>query len=235
MKNICIIPARGGSKRIPRKNIVDFLGKPLIAWTIELALKSKLFDKVFVSTEDLVIAEIAKSFGAEVPFLRPTRLATDNVHAICSVLHFVQELIKTSYTPDLVVELSPVYPLRTIEDVVGAVEMMIKVSNANVLRTVHSTSISEHPYRQFTLSEDGKLSPLLIEKDITELFVMSQVLPKYYCINSVAGIYLKMEDFLMDGYCWGTNFTLGYEVPSEDSIDIDDYHDLDMARILMQK
>ena len=88
--NICVIPARGGSKRIPRKNIKEFNGKPIIAYSIEAALKSSCFDQVIVSTDDAEIAEVAKSFGASVPFMRPDELANDYANTIPVVKHAIE-------------------------------------------------------------------------------------------------------------------------------------------------
>jgi len=87
---VCIIPARGGSKRIPRKNIKDFLGKPMIGYSIEAALKSECFDKVIVSTDDQEIAQIAKTFGAEVPFMRPDELANDHAGTLPVIKHAIE-------------------------------------------------------------------------------------------------------------------------------------------------
>ena len=92
--NICIIPARGGSKRLPQKNIKDFLGKPIIVYSIEEALKSKLFDRVIVSTDDKDIAKIAEKFGAEVPFIRPKELSDDFTGTNDVVSHAINFLIK---------------------------------------------------------------------------------------------------------------------------------------------
>ena len=87
---LCIIPARGGSKRIPRKNIKEFFGQPLIAYSIKAAIDSQCFDKVIVSTDDAEIAEVAKSFGASVPFMRPDELADDYASTIPVVKHAIE-------------------------------------------------------------------------------------------------------------------------------------------------
>jgi N-acylneuraminate cytidylyltransferase len=112
MKYICIIPARGGSKGIPGKNIKMIAGKPLIAWTIEAALTSKYLSKIIVSTDDLEIARIARQHGAEVPFLRPPSLATDTTPTEPALIHVIEELKKTGEEYDAVVLLQPTSPLR---------------------------------------------------------------------------------------------------------------------------
>jgi pseudaminic acid cytidylyltransferase len=99
--NVCIIPARGGSKRIPRKNIKDFLGKPIIAYPIEAAQKSGLFERIVVSTDDEEIAEVAKSFGAEVPFLRPKELSDDFTGTTPVIAHAIREIEKSGERVDV--------------------------------------------------------------------------------------------------------------------------------------
>ncbi len=232
MKIIAIIPARGGSTRLPRKSIVDFLGKPLIAWTIELVLESKIFDRVFVSTEDEEIAEISKSFGAEVPFMRPVELANNTIHAICAVLNHVQKLVEASYVPDIFIELPCTSPLRTIEDITGTLKTLLENPNIDMVRTVHKTI--EHSYMQCTLSESNEIVPVT-KKSIPELFVPSQMRPKHYIMNCNATAY-RMGVHLLDGFGWPSDSPLlGYEIPFFNTVDIDTYDNLVMARLLMQK
>lgn len=114
--NIAIIPARGGSKRIPRKNINDFCGKPMIAWSIEAALKSSCFDRVIVSTDDQEIAEVAQKYGAEVPFIRPAELANDFAGTIPVVKHATEWLIQHQQKPSLVCCLYATAPFVTAKD-----------------------------------------------------------------------------------------------------------------------
>lgn len=115
---LAIIPARGGSKGVPRKNIRDVAGKPLIAWTIEAANQSLLVDRVVVSTDDQEIADTAVRWGAEVPFLRPIELAQDSTPGILPVIHMLTEILPHY---DLVVLLQPTSPLRSVEDIDGAI------------------------------------------------------------------------------------------------------------------
>lgn len=131
---VAIIPARGGSKGIPRKNIKNLNGKPLIAYTIEEALKSKYVDRVIVSTEDLEIAEISKSFGAEVPFFRPKELAQDDTPGIEPIIHAINYLLNDeNYNFDYVMCLQCTSPLRNSKQIDEAIlEMYNKDADSAV-------------------------------------------------------------------------------------------------------
>ena len=113
---VAVIPARGGSKRIPKKNIKNFCGKPIIGWTIDIVRKSKIFNKIIVSTDDKKIALIAKKYRAEVPFLRPSRLAHDNVATPDVVVHAINWLKKEGYKPKEICCVYPTAPLLQIKD-----------------------------------------------------------------------------------------------------------------------
>ncbi|MFA5583872.1 MAG: pseudaminic acid cytidylyltransferase, partial [Bacteriovoracaceae bacterium] len=114
--NLCVIPARGGSKRIPRKNIKDFCGKPMIAWSIEAALDSGLFDKVIVSTDDAEIAEVAKKYGAEVPFIRPAELSNDFTGTVPVIKHAIQTLSQSGLKFENVCCIYATAPFIQIQD-----------------------------------------------------------------------------------------------------------------------
>jgi len=113
---IAVIPARGGSKRIPRKNIKLFCGKPMIAWSIEVALSARLFDRIFVSTDDLEIAEVAKSWGAEVPFMRPTELSNDHVGTTEVMAHATRWALDNGFKLDAVCCIYATAPFIQIDD-----------------------------------------------------------------------------------------------------------------------
>lgn len=125
-KIIAIIPARGGSKGLPGKNIKPLLGKPLIAWTIEQARKSKYIDKLIVSTDDKKIAEISKRYGAEVPFLRPKELAKDNSSTSDAIVHAINWFEKKGEYFDIIVWLEPTSPLRNENDIDNAIKLLVK-------------------------------------------------------------------------------------------------------------
>jgi pseudaminic acid cytidylyltransferase len=134
---VAIIPARGGSKRIPRKNIKEFFGKPIIAWSIEAALKSNCFDRVIVSTDDQEIANIAKEYGAEIPFIRPSELSDDYSGTIPVIKQAIQWLIENSQEPCLVCCLYATAPFVSPDDIERGLEQL-KNTNSSYSFTVTS-------------------------------------------------------------------------------------------------
>lgn len=152
MSSICIIPARGGSKRIPRKNIKDFLGKPIISYSIQAAIKSGLFDEVMVSTDDEEIADIARKYGAQVPFLRTPQNSTDSA----TTYQVINEVIESYHKKGRVYEstccLYPTAPFVTAEKLVQAFEKLNSGSCEAVL------TVQEYSYpiqRSLSLTEEG--------------------------------------------------------------------------------
>ena len=152
--NICIIPARGGSKRIPQKNIKDFLGKPIIVYSIEEALKSKLFDRVIVSTDDKDIAKIAEKFGAEVPFIRPKELSDDFTGTNDVVSHAINFLIKQGEKLDYVCCIYATAPFISQKYLIEGFEYL---KNSSKLFAFSVTSFA-FPIQRAIKIEDGKLS-----------------------------------------------------------------------------
>ena len=151
---LAIIPARGGSKRLPRKNILDLAGKPLIAWTIEAALNSKYIDRIVVSTDDQEIANISIKYGAEVPFLRPKSLATDDASSIDTVINVLGEVEIINQHYEYIVLLQPTSPLRTEIDIDKAIELLEKKSADSVI----SVCEVDHPSHWInTLPDDGNM------------------------------------------------------------------------------
>ncbi|MGB3962091.1 MAG: pseudaminic acid cytidylyltransferase [Sulfurimonas sp.] len=153
MKCIAIIPARGGSKRIPHKNIKLFHGKPLIAYSIELAFKSGLFDEVIVSTDDAEIAEIAKSYGASVPFVRPKELSDDFTGTGAVVAHAIKWLHEHGYHLRYVCTLYATAPLLEVKYLQEGFE---KLLNSNAKHTFSATSMPFPIQRTFRLTENGR-------------------------------------------------------------------------------
>ena len=153
-----IIPARGGSKSIPRKNLHPLLGKPLIAWSILSALRATSLDRMIVSTDDAEIAEVAKRYGAEVPFLRPAEIAADETPDLPVFQHALRALREAEgYAPDAIVHLRPTQPLRTPEQIDQAVELWT-TSGADCVKSVRL--VSEHPFKMYRLEGD-RLAPYL--------------------------------------------------------------------------
>ena len=151
-KCVCIIPARGGSKRIPKKNIKDFFGKPLISYTIETALKSNLFDKVVVSTDDETIAQVAKKYGAEVPFLRPFELSDDFTGTGAVISHALSYLKSQGENYDFVCSIYATAPLLQIKYLKEGFE---KLQNSEAVNAFSATSMPFPIQRTFKLNEDG--------------------------------------------------------------------------------
>lgn len=156
MKILAIVPARGGSKGIPHKNIQNLAGKPMISYTISAAKKSKYVDRIIVTTDDKKIAKVSVSSGAEVPFLRPQKISKDNSTTLQAVKHTLDFLrIHQSYIPDVIVILQPTSPLRTTKLIDYTINTLIK-SKATCALTV--SKIKKHPFSSFWL-KSGFLEP----------------------------------------------------------------------------
>ncbi|MEZ5312319.1 MAG: pseudaminic acid cytidylyltransferase [Thermoanaerobaculia bacterium] len=159
--NIAIIPARGGSKRIPRKNIKEFCGKPMIAWSIEAALASRLFAHVLVSTDDAEIADVARSAGAEVPFLRPAELSDDHAGTTGVIAHGTAWALARSWEVSAVCCLYPTAPFVRCEDLARGLEML----EASDLQYVFAATSFAYPIlRSFLEMEGGRVSMCFPER-----------------------------------------------------------------------
>mgnify|MGYP000969617596 CR=1 FL=1 len=226
-KILAVIPARGGSKGIPRKNIKDLAGKPLIAWTIETAKVSSVFDRIIVSTDDQEIADIARQFGADVPFLRPQELSTDTATSIDVVLHLIQWLRENErYSTDYLMLLQPTSPFRSPEDITQVIQLMQSNQEADAIISVTAV---DHPVQWLRKMEaNGKLLPL----DETPLKLRRQDAQQIYQLNG--SIYLiKTETFVKDKTFLPAK-TFGYIMPEEKSIDIDTPWNFHMAELIMR-
>jgi len=171
--NICVIPARGGSKRIPRKNIKEFHGKPMIAWSIEAAILSKCFDRIICSTDDEEIATVANKYGAEVPFLRPAELSDDYTGTIPVVSHVIEMLQKKGEDIGLVCCIYATAPFITADDINMGLEK-IRSEGAD-----YCFSVTNYPYpiqRAIRITKDRRcemLQPELFEarsQDLEEIY-----------------------------------------------------------------
>lgn len=228
-KNILgLIPARGGSKGLPRKNIKPLLGKPLIAWTIEQALASRYLDRLVVSTDDKEIAEISKKYGADVPFMRPKELAKDNAKGIDVVLHAIYWLKENDNRRqyDLIILLQPTSPLKTTEDIDKAIELLF-LKEAKAIVSV--CEVDHHPLWANTLPEDGCM------KDFIKQEIMNknrQELPVFYRLNGA--IYLAYCNYIKKQKSFFGEKTFAYIMPKSRSVDIDDEIDFKLAEILMK-
>lgn len=227
-KNILvIIPARGGSKGIPRKNIKELNGKPLIAYTIEEAKKSQYIDRIVISTEDEEIAAVSKKFGAEIPYLRPKELAQDNSPTVDCVIHMLNWLQQNEeYVPDYICLLQCTSPLRTFKDIDGTIEKMI---NTGMDGAVSICEAEINPY--WTNIFDGNKLKNFIDEG--KKIIRRQDLPKIYNINGSIYV-IKIEPLLRKKTFEVENIT-GYIMNNENSIDIDNEIDFKFAELLIKE
>lgn len=221
MKLLAIIPARGGSKGIPRKNIKPLYGKPLIGWSIDAAKKSKFVERVVVSTEDDEIAKIACELGAETPFMRPQGLAEDDTPGIAPVLHAIENLTEF----DWVVLLQPTSPLRTAEDIDGIVRFCI---DKKAPSAVSVCEVCKHPYWMFLRDELERLQPMF-PQEVESL--QRQDLPQAYVLNGA--LYLARIDWLKEYKKFIRPETLGYVMSQHSSTDIDSTLDWHWAEFMI--
>jgi len=219
-KILALIPARGGSKGIKDKNIIDVNGKPLIAYTIIEAMKLGKNVEIVVTTDSEKIAECAKAFGAEVPFIRPSDLATDVATMEDVALHAVNELKQLGRTYDILLLLQPTSPLRKCDHIQESLNIFI---NGRLQSLVSICEVRESPVFMRTFDENRKLLKLLK----TSSRVRRQDLPKYYTINGA--IYINWVKDL----CKTTQFNenkFGYVMDRLSSVNVDEPDDLDFLR-----
>lgn len=220
--NIAIIPARGGSKRIPRKNIKEFCGKPMIAYAITAAKESGLFEHVVVSTDDEEIARIARAWGAETPFVRPTELANDYTATVPVIAHGIEACRTLGWTFDQVCCIYPGVPFIQIDDLRGA---FARMNNSEV---DYCFSVTEYPsaiQRALKLLSNGKMQPFYPEFETTRT---QDIEPAYYDAGQFywgkADAWLKNLKIHSNG--------LGYAIPNWRVVDIDTQDDWVRAEIL---
>lgn len=219
-----LIPARGGSKGIPGKNIRALGGKPMIAWTIEAARHSRYPIRLVCSTDDPAIAEVAAAYGAEVPWLRPAELATDEATTLDVVRHALSA-VDGVWTHLLL--LQPTSPLREAEDIDGAIDLAF-ASGAHAVIGV--TEAMDHPYLTFKMENDGAMAPYLRPDGIS---LRRQDLPAAYVINGA--LYVNRVESLL---AHGTFLPPGlraYPMPRERSVDIDDMEDWAQAEYRLRE
>lgn len=224
-KNLALIPARSGSKGLKDKNIKPLNGKPLLAYTIEAAMNSKLFDEIHVSTDSKVYADIAIEYGANVPFLRSLELATDVASSWDVVKDAIHRYKREGKTFDMVTLLQPTTPLRTGQDIMEAYNVLVS-NNANAVVSV--CEVDHSPLWCNTLPENHVMTNF-IQKGISEL--PRQKLDKYYRING--SIYMVKTEYLNNSKSIYDSNCIAYIMDKERSIDIDDEFDLKIAQTIM--
>ncbi len=226
MRNIAVIPARGGSKRVKDKNIIDFYGQPLLSYPLDIAKKSKLFEIIHVSTDSLAIKAIAESCGAHAEFLREKSLA-DDISGVIPVLRWVvNEFVKLEYRFDNVCMLMPSAPLILEEDLIAAYELFI-----NNNRQFPVVAVANYPVPiewSYDMNYETGLLSRVFPNEMTNL--RSQVLGlKYYDAGAFG--FFKTEQLLDESYDLSSKL-IGYKLPRHRSVDIDTYDDLEFAKML---
>jgi CMP-N,N'-diacetyllegionaminic acid synthase len=220
---LAIIPARGGSKGLPRKNLYEFGGKPLIAWTIEAAHRSGYVDRVVLSSEDTEIIQVARSLGCDVPFVRPSALAEDDVTASRVILDALQRLRGYDY----VLMLQPTSPLRSAHDIDGCIEEALKVGAKSM---VSVTEARQNPGWMFTISKDGSLERAF---DSKEFPVQRQNLEQYFILNGA--IYFAQTTWYSEKATFIDAETKPFIMGPESSVEVDDEFDLSFAEFLWRE
>lgn len=221
-----LITARGGSKDIPNKNVKTLAGRPLIAWTIEAALRSNGINRVIVTTDDYEIARVAREWGAEVPFMRPSELAQDDSPHVPVVEHSARWLEQHNNSlPDYIMVLQPTSPLRTAEDIDAAIRIA-EVNNAAAVASVCETR--HHPYLTKYILKGQTLADF-VPNDLA--YLRRQDLPRAYWVNG-AGYLIRCKTLLDDHTLMPTN-TYSHIMPPERSLDINSEWDFHLAELIL--
>ena len=231
IKILGIVLARGGSKGIPAKNVIPLKGTPLIGWTLRSAVKSGVFDRLIVSTDDETIAKFARRYGGEVPFMRPAALASDKSPSIDSVIHALNFLkAKDSFVPDFVFLLQPTSPFRSIEDIRSSVDLIKGPKGKNFDALVGMVAVDQHPCLMYRRAQNGLISPVLPRKNKIQ---RRQDMPQVYAVNGA--IYICRTSVLLKTKTFYPSKTCGFLMPIERSVDIDSPLDLKWAEFLLTR
>lgn len=220
---LALIPARGGSKGLPRKNVLPISGKPMISWSILAALQAECVTDVVLSSDDDEIMDIATRYGCDVPFRRPADLASDTATLVDVVLHALDVLPSHGYLKyDYVLLLQPTSPLRTSADIDGAFELM-RLKEARSCVSVYDPCVS--PFLMFELAADSRISPVIPTKGVS---LRRQDLPPTYKLNGA--IYFAMPNHLRNTKSFINDTTIGYVMPDDRSADIDTRADFEIVQ-----
>jgi N-acylneuraminate cytidylyltransferase len=234
MEVLAIIPARGGSKKIPRKNIRDLAGKPMLAWSCEAARASRRVTRLVCSTDDPEIADAARAWGAEIPCLRPAEFASDRATDYPVFAHMLAHLREhEGYRPDLVVQLRPTAPLRRAEHIDAAVELLTAHPEADCVRTV--TVATQHPHKMWRFAADGVMLPFvegLTMRD--EAFNQPrQALPPAFIQNGSVDV---IRATCIEGKQSLTgDVVVGLVMDELDSVNVDQEEDFLLAELLLRR
>ena len=224
---IAVIPARGGSKRVPKKNIRSLCGKPIIAYTIEAALKCELFSSVIVSTDSPEIAEISREYGAEVPFLRKENLSDDFTPVSQVTLDAIHQIDKDGNKFQYIAQLLPNCPLRDLQDIVNSFSQF---TNSHATSQISLTKYGWlNPWWAVTKNDNNNLSPIFEDR----LRQRSQDLPELFC--PTGAIWWIKADVLRREKTFHCKNKTGWEISWDHAVDIDTEDDWNLAEILMRK
>jgi CMP-N-acetylneuraminic acid synthetase len=228
---LALIPARGGSKGIPRKNIRILAGHPLISYSIKHALSSKLITRTIVSTDDSEIADVARTYGAETPFLRPAKYARDSSLDVEVFRHALKWLEKhENYVPEIVVHLRPTGPVRNVALIDKAIKLMLNTPKADALKSVNRPKHT--PYKMWKKEKNGFISPLLNIPGKTEPHCFPrQKLPQVFWQNGYVDI-VRSRVILKSRLMYG-KYILPFFI-HEASVDIDTEADLKAAEYILK-
>ena len=219
---LAIIPARGGSKRIYRKNIKDFSGFPIIKYSIEVAKESNLFDKILVSTDDEEIARIADSYNAEVPFLRPKELSNDHSSTVSVVVHAIKYLMNEGYNFENICCIYPCAPLLNPQDLISSLNFMKEMNSESCIPVCEFSSA---PQRALKIKEDGRLDWIYPDFKLSR----TQDLEKAY--HDIGAFYWATQaKWLTEDISQG----VGYIFDSSRVVDIDTFNDWKQAELLFK-
>ena len=225
-KVLAIIPARKGSKRLPNKNKLDLNGKPLIAWTIESAMKSIYIDDIAISTNDEDIVEIAKLYDIDVPFLRPVELSSDKASTMDVIFHTINFYKSIGRYYDIIILLQPTSPLRTSVDIDNSFKLLSK----DVKAIVSVCELDHSPLWSNVLPTNNSLE-FFLKEDVQGL--RSQDLPQYYRLNGA--IYLSRINYLKMNKNFFGNQSKAYIMATNNSIDIDTKLDFELCKLIMNE
>ena len=223
MKILGLITARGGSKGIPGKNLKLLAGRPLLAYTIDAARTSGALDRVILSTEDAAIADVARSLGCEVPFVRPAELSRDETAHLPVIQHGAQWMIEHGYRPDAVMTLQPTSPLRSADDITAAVRLLESTGADSVL-SVSEVGAHAHPMRMLRLDDHGYATLFVNNDPVRKRINRRQDLPAAWLMNGA--IYACRTELLFaEPPSQYGDRVIAYPMPAERSISIDDLDD----------
>lgn len=225
---VCIIGARGGSKGLSGKNVKELLGKPLIGWSIEQAQECPYIDDVYVSTDCEIIADVARTYGAKVPSLRPAELANDSAGKWNVWQQFVNEMVDIDLSDsDFIVDLDCTSPLRDVDDISNAIQ---QYQNSDVDAVFSVCEARKNPYFNLVEESAGRLE---ISKKLGDRIVRRQDAPKVY--EHVASIYVLGVGYLRSGDNLLSGHAVGYDIGPEKSFDVDSQLDFELIEYFMRK